>query len=260
MIILRRRSTAAIICFVVLFACCPLFGTAGTTDKINTAVSLMKMKEMAQAKKILQPLAEAQDINDEQKAYVYYLLSACSEGSPEALIYIIKSADLNPKSRDAHEQHATLLYKAKRYEEAISAATKALEIAPASVRSWVVRGLAYRESGDLEKSIADLTTALSFDASNGPNYLRRGKAYHSAKNFDKALDDFRKAHSLKVPGEQGGECAYYIGEILYSRKEWGNARNALLHAQTLIKNGEKLRKIKSMLLRIEAEIKVQDWL
>jgi len=88
------------------------------------------------------------------------------------------------------------------YDQAISAYSKAIEIAPSCTVGYVKRGRCYVAKKDLDHAISDFTKAIThrersvnkpFYARYVEPFLERGSAYEMKKDYEMALADFSKA-------------------------------------------------------------------
>jgi tetratricopeptide (TPR) repeat protein len=82
------------------------------------------------------------------------------------------------------------------YGQAITAYTKAIEVAPGYARAYNNRGNAYRKLGDYEQAIADYAEAIELDPSDALTYRNRGLAYQDLGDYGQAITDFTKAIEL----------------------------------------------------------------
>lgn len=85
---------------------------------------------------------------------------------------------------------------AKRYDEAISLMTRALELSPNNPAIWTNRGNCYSKTGDLAKAVSDYDKALELALKiNGPTDKRLCYIY-----YNKAYAfDFRNLHAKAIP-------------------------------------------------------------
>jgi DNA-binding transcriptional MerR regulator/Flp pilus assembly protein TadD len=79
---------------------------------------------------------------------------------------------------------------------AIADATKAIELDPGRVNSYINRAWAYIEKNMLDQAIKDSETALSIDPQNAIAYNNRGLAHQRKAQTQKARDDYRNACEL----------------------------------------------------------------
>jgi tetratricopeptide (TPR) repeat protein len=88
-----------------------------------------------------------------------------------------------------------LLWRARRYDEAIREAQIALELDPSHVNALWWQGLAYAGKRDFPRSVACLQRG--FETSKAPMFLGSlGYAYGLAGDRDKALTAIRDLHEL----------------------------------------------------------------
>ena len=112
------------------------------------------------------------------------------------------SADV--RSEDQVRTEAMRALEAQNFEKAIADLTKAIAINPKKADYYVLRGLAYRDSGQLPKAIADFTSALPLDPNNPTIHFARGTAYFMNDEYKNAVADLTRAIALNP-----NEPAYY---------------------------------------------------
>ena len=89
-----------------------------------------------------------------------------------------------------------ILVNQKRYEQAITAFDKGIELNPTCAQAYYNRGSAYLRTGELDKAITDFNQAIGLDPQNAQAYGNRGIAYDSKGELDKAITDFSQAIRL----------------------------------------------------------------
>ncbi|GEM_PF-3266940 len=82
------------------------------------------------------------------------------------------------------------------YEKAITAASRAISLAPERVNPYINRSLAYIETEMYAKAIRDCDTVLAMDPENALAYNNRGLAFHRAGKLEQARADYKKACEL----------------------------------------------------------------
>jgi tetratricopeptide (TPR) repeat protein len=88
-----------------------------------------------------------------------------------------------------------LLFRARRYDEALDEARIALELDPSHVNALWWQGLAYAEKRDFSRSLASLQKG--FEMSQAPMFLASlGYAYARAGERDKAKDAIHELQAL----------------------------------------------------------------
>lgn len=80
-------------------------------------------------------------------------------------------------------------------KEAVNRAIQAGGGSRSDSGTWVDRGMAYHQQGELDMAIASLTQAISLEP-NAVRYCIRGSMYIDKKDYDKAIEDFSEAISL----------------------------------------------------------------
>jgi len=83
-----------------------------------------------------------------------------------------------------------------RFDQALAAFNRALQIKPQDPMLYNYRGKVYWAKGQNDKALADFTQALTMDPKNGRAYEYRALVYCSLEDFAKALADVDKAKSL----------------------------------------------------------------
>lgn len=84
----------------------------------------------------------------------------------------------------------------KRYEEAIEAGSRAIQLFPALAEAWNNRGIAYRNTGRLEQAISDYTQAIELNPFYQLAWNNRGVAYAQIKRHEEAIADYTRAIEL----------------------------------------------------------------
>ena len=92
-----------------------------------------------------------------------------------------------------------------KYEDAISAFSKAISISPNFAEAYNARGMAYRKLSDHHKALGDYTDALTLNQELAVAYNNRGVVYREIGEFDLAISDFNGAISLE-PDNAYGYC------------------------------------------------------
>jgi tetratricopeptide (TPR) repeat protein len=102
-----------------------------------------------------------------------------------------------------HASLAAACWAARRYEEAIGAAGRALELDEGSVLALAVRGNAYAAKGDYDHATADFTAALHRGGNQASAlidkalaataYFQRGEDNRRGKHYDRAIADYNQA-------------------------------------------------------------------
>jgi tetratricopeptide (TPR) repeat protein len=87
-------------------------------------------------------------------------------------------------------------FKAKSYQRADDAYTRALELRPGEAGLWVNRGNTRKMMGNPEAALADYAAALALDPGFAPAWANRGILRDELGDADGAMDDYRRALEL----------------------------------------------------------------
>jgi lipoprotein NlpI len=93
-----------------------------------------------------------------------------------------------------------------RWDEAITDATEAINLAPAEPHAWGVRGRAYAGKRQFDQAFRDLSRAVDLAKTDEDtrNLLNdRGNAYFSARKYDQAIKDYQRALEVDSTFAQG---------------------------------------------------------
>ncbi len=83
-----------------------------------------------------------------------------------------------------------------KYDEAIGAFSKSIELDPRNFSAYDNRGNAYFFKGNYENAILDYKKAIEIDPNNSPTYDFLARCYYKIGEFDKAWASVRKAGEL----------------------------------------------------------------
>jgi len=89
-----------------------------------------------------------------------------------------------------------LLYALRRYDDAIAAAGRAIELDPRRAASYHQRGLDYSGSGRHAQAIPDYTRSIELDPNSAAAYHNRGWAFLELGRLDESLADLKKSLEL----------------------------------------------------------------
>ncbi len=88
-------------------------------------------------------------------------------------------------------------YEMQKFDEAITAYTKAIEKNPNDFAFYNNRGVAFHAKGDYEQAIADYTKAVELNPYHFSSYNNRGAAYEDIGVIERAIADYQKALELE---------------------------------------------------------------
>lgn len=98
-------------------------------------------------------------------------------------LFLLAMGGCSGNSRGEAEEH----FKAGRYEEAVQAYSKTLQLDPGNKQALYNRGRAYDELNDYDAAINDLKAAVKIDEKNVRYLLSLGDVYYKQKKYDNAL-------------------------------------------------------------------------
>ncbi|MFH2012062.1 MAG: tetratricopeptide repeat protein [Pseudomonadota bacterium] len=87
----------------------------------------------------------------------------------------------------------------KKYQVAISAYNKAIELDPKYKNAYLTRGAAYGVLGNYQQAISDFTRAIELDPKHAYAYNNRGVSYGKLGNYQQAIFDISRAIEI-YPG------------------------------------------------------------
>lgn len=88
------------------------------------------------------------------------------------------------------------LFERKRYDRAIAAYTKAIEINPSDFSFYNNRGIVYHTRKKYREAIGDFSKAVELNPDSSFTYSNRGVAYEDSGDIEQAIADYRKAVEL----------------------------------------------------------------
>jgi len=116
----------------------------------------------------------------------------------EAIKAYEKAIEINPKDDKAWYNKGFYLTKLKRYEEAIGAYEKAIEINPKEALGYSNMGELFFKVGNLEDASKNAKNALKINENLASALSLQGRIDIEEKNYDAASKSFKKAISLDI--------------------------------------------------------------
>jgi len=101
----------------------------------------------------------------------------------------------------------------KDFKAAIVNYTKAIQLEPYLVRSYVDRGLMYNQTGDYQSAMRDYTKAIELDKNLIAAYLNRASTENELQKFDSAIIDYTKSIEL----DPNLTTVYFARGLLYNQ-------------------------------------------
>ena len=114
----------------------------------------------------------------------------------EAIEAFNKAIELNPKDAVAYNNRGAAYGQTGNYKQQIEDSTRALQINSKDAVAFNNRGVAYGELGNYEQEIEDCTKAIELNPNLAVAYYHRGIAYHKLGNRKQSIKDKSKAYSL----------------------------------------------------------------
>ena len=112
------------------------------------------------------------------------------------------SVRARPEVHAAQFKLGRCYYDASRFDEAIAAISRAVDLNSRVPEYLQVRGLAKWKNGLGRQGLSDLDSAVSLDVMNATLYKSRGEIHAGVGDYQRAVDDFRKATEL-APQDSG---------------------------------------------------------
>jgi len=108
--------------------------------------------------------------------------------------------------------------------QAITLATRVVELEPKQTRGWLLRGRLYDRQHELAKAAADFSSAIKLDPELAEAWEERGEAWFKAGKFAEALTDF-DAYLRLMPEQkpyhwQRGIALYYAGRFADGKRQF----------------------------------------
>src|SRR5262245_28560690 len=120
-----------------------------------------------------------------------------------------------PAAQELYDRGMALLEQGE-YDQAITAFTRLLDLAPDHAPGYVYRGRCYDCKQDHDRALADFSAAIRADPGYALAYHFRGVSHAKKQEFDKALADYNTSLGLNPddPGARNNR-----GSVLVLRGE-----------------------------------------
>jgi len=139
----------------------------------------------------------------------------------EAIRAYTRAIELNPKYSGPYCNRGAAYGNLGEYERAIEDFDKAIELDPKNADAYYNRGLSYAKIGDPRQAIKDYDKAIRLDPKYAQAYINRGAAYGDLGNRQKEISDYDKAIEL----DPKKASAYYNRGVAYGHL--GNHQKAI---------------------------------
>ncbi|MGI0495510.1 tetratricopeptide repeat protein [Alkalinema pantanalense CENA528] len=176
----------------------------------------------------LKDLQQAVEIDGEDSEYWFDLALTCQnlKRYDEAITAYQKAIELNPKFAYPHNGLGAVYYYQKRYDEAISAYQKAIELDPKYASPHYNLGNLYQEHKRYDEAITAYEKAIEIDSKFAPAHNNLGKIYQELKNNTLAIQSYHQA--LESPDLFSAHTFAYsnLGDIYREQEEYDEAITA----------------------------------
>ena len=112
----------------------------------------------------------------------------------EAIQAFNKALEIDPKNADAWTRKGQALIKQEKYDDAVQAFDRSLEIDSKNARTWILEGTAllfYQDKYD--KAVQAFDKALEIDPKNSMVWHFKGRTFINQEKYDEAIQAFNKA-------------------------------------------------------------------
>ena len=172
-------------------------------------------------------LSFAQEKNNRPSSYNYRrgVEAIQNHNTDEALDYLNKEIEENPKNGYAYSWIAMVRLQQEEYGRALTSADLSIKYLPKKDAEYLyfayeTRARIYAELEDTIRALADYSTAIKVMPDNEDAYEKRAQIYYELKKYDVADADYKKLISL----DQGGVMGYMgIGRNRNAQKLWDEA-------------------------------------
>ncbi|MGL4599269.1 MAG: tetratricopeptide repeat protein, partial [Bacteroidia bacterium] len=97
------------------------------------------------------------------------------------------------------------------YDKAIAPLTKLINMHPDDAKNYYVRGLCYKNIGQLHNALNDYNKAIKLKDYEVTYLLARGKLYNQMRLYDKAIKDFKQTLELYPKKDEWLEAELNMG-------------------------------------------------
>lgn len=179
-----------------------------------------------------------------------------NENIEEALNYLSKDLNDNPKNGYSYSWIAYIRLGTEEYGKALSAANLAIKYLPKKDKeytsfAYTTRGLIYLSLEDTTKALSDYTSVIRIAPDDADNYERRAQIYYEQDKYDLSDADYRKMTEID-PGDVMG----YMG-LGRNALEQDKLDDAMAQFNHVIKLNDSYSSGYSY--RAEAEMKKEMW-
>ncbi|MBF0554435.1 MAG: tetratricopeptide repeat protein [Nitrospirae bacterium] len=159
--------------------------------------------------------------------------AAIGERWEEALDAFTKAIELKPDYAKAYHARGLAYLSLDNYQQAVQDFNKAIELKPDYAEAYYFRGLYYNILDNYQQAISEFTQTLKLKPDYAEAYCNRGNAYNNLGNYQQAINDFTKAIELTPDNAD----AYVARGIAYD--DLGNYQQAIKDYKIAARLGNK---------------------
>lgn len=119
-----------------------------------------------------------------------------NEKYQKAIEAFSKTLELDPKNSGIYNNRGNAYSDLKQYEEALQDYDKAIELNPKDSKSFINRGKVYSKLKQFEKAFQDYDKAMELAPKNADVFYNRGITHQVLEQYEKAMSDFDEAIKL----------------------------------------------------------------
>jgi len=119
-----------------------------------------------------------------------------------------RAASINPTSPTIQINLARVLLKMDENQAALIAAQKANELDLSSLETYLVMGMAYRATGQINRAVKELEIYTQYQPDNAEAFMVLGAAYYNRQDYETALKNLEQAIRLD---NKSSESYYWQG-------------------------------------------------
>ncbi|MEH2408312.1 toll/interleukin-1 receptor domain-containing protein [Nostoc sp.] len=160
-----------------------------------------------------------------------------------------KAIQIAPKNVNSYIKRGDVHYFFKDYQAAIKDYTQAIQIAPKNVNLYIKRGHVRYFVKDYQAAIKDYTQAIQIAPKNVKAYIKRGDAQYPLKKYQAAIDDYTKAIRLSPDSADAYKSRGFAYENNLQNKQ--EAIESYQKAATLYKKQGATDKYKKIIYKIQ---------
>ena len=173
-------------------------------------------KALEMLHKLIEENPEENNILAELYFEVARIKNNIEKNTQDAIIYLNKALNIRPTLADALNYKGFILFKDKRFDEAIEVYQKLIKEKPAHFNAFGILGEIYEEKRDYEKAIEYYGRQIEISP-NSYLYMSRGYCYSALGKYVEARADYQK--SIEMEPEQYNSYRHMGNTYTYEEQE-----------------------------------------